>query len=80
MRLLPDLVRAMARVSPTIQLDSDPHLRAALRQLLTGFLELPPAGVRDSTAEVAIRQALIRALLPINHPQAGAFPCWCAAK
>ena len=61
----------MARTSTVMQLDDDPHLMAALRQLLDGFLKLPPAGVLDSTVEVAIRQALVAALLPWNHPTGG---------
>lgn len=72
LRLLPELLRAMARTSTGMLLDADPHLVAGLRQLLGAFLELPPARPAESTAEVALRRALVATLLPWNHPAEGA--------
>lgn len=78
MRQLPELLLAMARVTSVpctegkfVELDGDTHLLAALRQLLGSFLQLPPARAAENTTEVALRRALVAALLPWSHPDQG---------
>ena len=61
----------MARTNVVAQLDTDVHLLMALRQLLGGFLELPPARAVECTTEIALRRELVRALLPWSHPGEG---------
>lgn len=68
---LPSLVRAIARTSTSIDLDADPQLLAALRQLLGAFIELPPAMAVESTVELALRQELVTALCPRKQSQEG---------
>lgn len=68
---LPSLMRAIARTSTSIDLDTDPQLLAALRQLLGAFIELPPAMAVESTVELALRQELVTALSPWTQSQEG---------
>lgn len=64
-------MRVIARTSTSIDLDADPQLLAALRQLLGAFIELPPATAVESTVELALQQQLVTALSPWKQSPEG---------